>query len=190
MAEQLSDEKIVEMYWHRSELAIKETEKKYKNYLLSIALNILHDVCDSEECLNDVYIGAWNNIPPQRPKSLQAFLTMIMRRKAIDCYRGRKRHKRFTSELLVSLTEVENIIADKKDVELEVDARELGKLISDFVRSLSERRMYIFMSRYYMARPIKEISKLIGCSESTVNKEIAHIKCALKEILEKEGYFI
>ena len=83
-----------------------------------------------------------------------------MRRKAIDCYRGRKRQKRFTSELMVSLTEVEYIIADKKDVELEVDARELGKLISDFVRSLSERRMYIFMSRYYMNT--ENISSLIS----------------------------
>lgn len=62
MAEQLSDEKIVEMYWHRNELAIKETDKKYKNYLLSIALNILHDVCDSEECLNDVYISTLKEI--------------------------------------------------------------------------------------------------------------------------------
>jgi DNA-directed RNA polymerase specialized sigma24 family protein len=46
------------------------------------------------------------------------------------------------------------------------------------------------MSRYYCARPIKEIARLLKCSESTVNKEIAAIKRDLREKLEKEGYFI
>ena len=70
----------------------------------------------------------------------------------------------------------------------ELDAHELGRVISEFIRALPKRRMYIFMSRYYMARPIGEIARLLGCSESTVNKEIAAIKRDLKEKLEKEGY--
>ena len=90
----------------------------------------------------------------------------------------------------MSLSEVEDFIAGDEDMYSEIDAKELGRVISAFVRSLSERRMYIFMSRYYVARPIKEIAHLLGCSESTVNKEIAAIKCDLKEKLEKEGYFL
>ena len=183
----MSDEKIVELYWQRNEQAIKETDVKYKNFLLSIAYNIVHDVCDSEECLNDTYIGAWNSIPPARPVLLQAFLASIMRHTAIDCYKSKKRQKRIASELTVSLSEVEDFISDD-DMYSQTDAKELGRVINDFVRSLSERRMYIFMSRYYIARPIKEIAKLLGCSESTVNKEIAAIKRDLKEKLKKEGY--
>ena len=186
----MSDEQIVELYWQRDEQAIKETDIKYKSFLLSVAINIVHDMCDSEECLNDTYIGAWNSIPPARPTLLQAFLATIMRRTAIDCYKARKRQKRIASELTVSLSEVEDFIADDDDMYSETDAKELGRVISDFVRSLSDRRMYIFMSRYYFARPIKEIAKLLNCSESTVNKEIAAIKCDLKEKLEKEGYSV
>ena len=185
----MSDVQIVELYWQRDEQAIKETDIKYKKFLLSVAYNIVHDTCDSEECLNDTYIGAWNSIPPARPTLLQAFLATIMRRTAIDCYKARKRQKRIASELTVSLSEVEDFIADD-DMYSETDAKELGRVISDFVRSLPDRRMYIFMSRYYFARPIKEIAKLLDCSESTVNKEIAFIKCELKEKLEKEGYSI
>ncbi len=184
----MSDEQIVELYWQRDERAIKETDSKYRNFLLSVAYNIVHDACDCEECLNDTYIGAWNAIPPARPTVLQAFLATIMRRTAIDCYRVKKRQKRIASELTVSLSEVEDFIADGEDMYSETDARELGRVISDFVRSLSDRRMYIFMSRYYIARPIKEIAGLLDCSESTVNKEIAAIKRDLKEKLEKEGY--
>lgn len=184
----MSDEQIVDLYWQRDEQAIRETDIKYKNLLLSVAYNIVHDTCDSEECLNDTYIGAWNSIPPARPALLQAFLTTIMRRRAIDCYKAKKRQKRIASELTVSLSEVEDFISDDDDMSFETDAKELGRVISDFVRSLPERRMYIFMSRYYVVRPIGEIARLLGCSESTVNKEIAAIKYALKEKLKKEGY--
>lgn len=183
----MSDEQIVALYWQRDEQAIRETDIKYKKFLLSVAYNILYDICDSEECLNDTYIGAWNSIPPARPVLLQAFLATIMRRTAIDCYKAKKRQKRIVSELTVSLSEVEDFISDD-DMYSQTDAKELGRVISDFVRSLSDRRMYIFMSRYYIARPIKEIARLLGCSESTVNKEIAAIKCDLKEKLKKEGY--
>ena len=185
----LSDDQIVALYWQRDEQAIKQTDIKYRKFLLSVAYNIVHDTCDSEECLNDTYIGAWNSIPPARPTLLQAFLATIIRRTAIDCYKARKRQKRLTSELTVSLSEVEDFIATD-DMHFETDAKELGRVISEFVRSLSDRRMYIFMSRYYFARPIKEIAKLLDCSESTVNKEIAAIKRELKEKLEKEGYSV
>lgn len=184
----MNDEQIIELYWQRDEQAIKQTDIKYKTFLLSIAYNIVHDTCDGEECLNDTYIDAWNAIPPARPISLQAYLATIMRRTAIDCYKARKRQKRIASELTVSLSEVGDFIADDDDMYSEAEAKELGQVISDFVRSLSDRRMYIFMSRYYTARPIKEIARLLNCSESTINKEIAVIKRELKEKLEKEGY--
>lgn len=184
----MSDEKIVELYWQRDEQAIKETDAKYRRFLLSVAYNIVYEVRDSEECLNDTYIGAWNAIPPSKPVLLQAFLATIMRRCAIDCYKARKRQKRIASELTVSLSELEDFISEDDDMYSEAEARELGRIISDFVRSLTERRMYIFMSRYYVARPIKEIARLLSVSESTVNKEIATIKEDLRQKLEKEGY--
>lgn len=188
--ETMADEEIVELYWQRDEQAITQTDVKYKNFLISVAYNIVYNANDCEECLNDTYLGAWNSIPPAKPVLLQAFLAVIMRRTAIDCYKARKRQKRIVSELTVSLSEVEDFVADSEDVYSEQDARELGRIISDFLRSQSDRRMYVFMSRYYFARPIKEIAGLLECSESTVNKEIAAIKQDLRERLEKEGRFV
>ena len=186
----MSDEQIVELYWQRDEQAIKETDAKYKKFLLSVAYHILHDACDGEECLNDTYIGAWNAIPPAKPIFLQSFLATIMRRTAIDCYKARKRQKRIISELTVSLSEVADLISCDEDLYSEINAKELGRVISAFVGLLPDRRMYIFMSRYYFARPIKEIARRLQCSESTVHKEIAAIKLDLKEKLKEEGYFV
>ena len=184
----LPDAEIIELYWQRDERAIRETDRKYQAFLLSVAYNILRDGYDCEECLNDTYLGAWNAMPPARPTVLQAFLATIMRRTAIDRYKAKKRQKRVDSELTVALSEVEELLTDGSDPAAELDARELGRVISEYIRSLSKRRRYVFMSRYYMARPIGEIAGLLGCSESTVNKEIAAIKRGLREVLEKEGY--
>lgn len=184
----LDDAQIVALYWQRDELAIRETDRKYKRYLLAVAYNIVGDRHDSEECLNDTYVGAWNAIPPAKPDLLQAFLATIMRRTAIDRYKARRRQKRVASELTVSLSEVEDYLSEPEDMQSDAETRELGRVISDFVRALPDRRMYIFMSRYYFARPIREIAKLLGCSQSSVNKEIAALKRDLKEKLEKEDY--
>ena len=117
----MSDEKIVDLYWQRDEQAIKETDIKYKRFLLSLANNIVHDMCDSEECLNDTYIGAWNSIPPARPVLLQSFLATIIRRTAINRFNANKRQKRIVSEYTVSLSELEDFIADEGDMNAEME---------------------------------------------------------------------
>jgi RNA polymerase sigma-70 factor (ECF subfamily) len=184
----ISDEQIIELYWERNEQAIKETDRKYKRYLFSVIRNILSDLPDCEECLNDTYLGAWNSIPPARPLSLKAFLTVIARRIAIKRYHSNQRKKTVPSEMQVSLSELEGCIFAGNGIESELHAEELGRAISEFVSSLSQRRQFIFMSRYYVADPIDRIAKDLGLSRSMINRELAAIKSALKEKLIKEGF--
>ncbi|MBQ8216305.1 MAG: sigma-70 family RNA polymerase sigma factor [Clostridia bacterium] len=186
----MDDDKIVALYWERNEKAIEETDIKYKKYLFSIAYNVVHDRLDCEECLNDTYIGAWNAMPPSKPNMLKAFLTTITRRIAIKRYHSNLKQSVIPSEMTVSLSELEIFLADDGDVDSEFDSERLGRVISDFVRSLSERRQFIFMSRYYVADPIDTIASDLSLSRSMVNKELAAIRSALKEKLESEGYSI
>lgn len=182
----ISDEAIIALYWDRDEKAIEETDFKYKNYLFSIAYNIVHGRLDCEECLNDTYLAAWNAIPPAKPNVLKAFLTTIARRIAINRYHSNLRQ----SEMTVSLSELEDFLSDDESVDSQFDAKELGRVISGFVRSLPQRRRFIFMSRYYAAEPIDTIARDLNLSRSMVNKELAAIRKALKEKLESEGYSI
>ena len=186
----MDDEKIVELYFRRDEKAIEETDFKYKKYLFSIAYNVLHDQLDCEECLNDTYLGAWNAMPPSRPHVLKAFLTTITRRLAMKRYHSKLRQSVIPAEMTVSLSELEDFVAGDEDVDTDFDAERLGHVISDFVRSLSERRQFIFMSRYYVADPIDTIASDLNISRSMVNKELAAIRSALKETIESEGYSI
>ena len=186
----MDDEKIVELYWARNEKAIEETDFKYRKYLFSIAYNVLHDRLDCEECLNDTYLGAWNAMPPSRPNVLKAFLTIITRRIAIKRYHSYLRQNAIPSEMTLSLSELEDFVAGDEDVGADFDAERLGHIISDFVRSLSERRQFIFMSRYYIADSIDTIASDLNLSRSMINKELAAIRSVLKEKLESEGYSI
>lgn len=186
----MDDVSIVELYWERDEKAIEETDFKYKKYLFSIAYNVLGDRLDCEECLNDTYLGAWNAMPPSRPNVLKAFLPTIVRRIAIKRYHSNRRHKKIPSEMTVSLSELEDFVAGDDSIGAHFDAERLGRVISDFVYSLCDRQQFIFISRYYVADPIDTIAGDLKVSRSTVNKELASIRSALKEKLESEGYSI
>ena len=73
----LSDDRIVELYWERSESAISETAEKYGDYCHYIAYNILYNREDAEESGNDTWLDAWNNMPPHKPSILSTFLGKI-----------------------------------------------------------------------------------------------------------------
>ena len=182
-----TDEEIIELYWNRDERAIDETDFKYRKYLFAIAYNILYSNEDCEECLNDTYIGTWNAIPPQRPMNLKAFLTTIAHRKAINRYNHSKTQKNIPSNLTVALDDLSYVLYDDTESGY-IDAKALGEVISAYLKTLSKRQRYIFMSRYYMAEPIEKIANDLSVSKSTVDKEIATIKAGLKDALEKGGY--
>ena len=91
----MEDEKIVALYWDRSETAIRETQIKYGRLLHSLSLNILKSRRDAEECVNDTYLGAWNSMPPHRPSQLRAFLCRLTRNISLnrnDYNRAEKRN--------------------------------------------------------------------------------------------------
>lgn len=186
----LDDQAIIALYWARDEKAIEETDFKYKKYLFTVVYNILRDRLDCEECLNDTYLGVWNTIPPTKPNVFKAFLTTIARRIAIKRYHSNAKKSVIPSEMTLSLAELEDFVAGDGDVDASFDAKRLGRIVSDFVRSLSERKQFIFMSRYYMAESIDAIASDLGLSRSMVNKELAAIKIDLKEKLKSEGYSI
>ena len=74
----MEDEKIIGLYWERNEDAITETSSKYGKLFFRIASNILLNHEDSEECVNDTYLGLWNAIPKERPSPFSAEVIRIV----------------------------------------------------------------------------------------------------------------
>lgn len=187
---QVSDDEIVELYWQRNEMAIQITSDKYGKFLYRIAYNIVHDHCDCEECQNDTYLNVWNAIPPTRPQSFRAFIARIMRNVATDKYYEKTSKERVPSELTVSMEECKDFISHNENPDDDILAEELGKTISCFLRSLSERDQYIFMSRFYLVEPIEVIAKELNVTESAIYKKLTKLKTDLKEYLQEKGVLL
>ena len=185
---QMSDEEIVEMYWQREERALSATDEKYGKYLYTIAYNIVHNNLDSEECLNDTYLGAWESIPPNRPNLFLVYLSKIMRNVAVDKYRSNSAKKNIPSSLVQSLDELDETVPYSPSLEEERAIDELRELLNKWLRGLSESERFLFVCRYYYADTIKDIANMLGITERTVFRQLSKLKKNLREHLEKEGY--
>jgi RNA polymerase sigma-70 factor (ECF subfamily) len=95
----MQDGQIVELYFARKEEAIAATSAKYNSYCMQIAMNILHNREDSEECVNDTYLRAWESIPPTCPDNLRGFLGKITRNMALNRLREQSTEKRGGNKL-------------------------------------------------------------------------------------------
>ena len=185
----MNDGAIVQLFWNRDETAVEETKKKYEGYCHSIAQNILFNAQDSEECLNDVLLAAWNSIPPQKPENLKAYLGKLTREIAVDCWRKNRAGKRITSDFIVSLDELEEMIGEY-DVESTVAEAELSRLLSCFLRALKETERNVFVRRYWYHDPIERICARYGFGKSKVLMLLKRTRDKLAAYLKKEGYLI
>lgn len=184
----MEDSAIVDLYWQRSDQAIRETEKKYGAYCHRIAYSICGSEQDAEECVNDTWLGAWNAMPDQRPRTLSAFLGCLTRNAAIGRYRRQHRQKRGGGETAAALDELAECVADGQDLEEEIQRRELKRLIGSFVAGLKETEQLVFTARYYYLTPLPEIAARLGISESKVKSMLYRLRGRLRICLEKEGY--
>ena len=183
----LSDEQIIDLYFAREERAIAETDRKYCQYLYAVAYNILANEQDVEECLQDTYLHVWNSVPPERPRLFHAFLAKITRNVSLNRYKAAKRQKRVPCEVSVSLDELGECVSEHTDLAHEVHSATVAQVLNRYLDGVSERRMYVFVSRYFYSLTIPQIAKRLSCSITLVNKELAAIRRELREVLEKEG---
>ena len=186
----MNDDAIVALYWQRDESAITVTQEKYNAYLMKIAWNILNDTGDSEESVNDTYLAAWNSMPPQKPVVLSTYLGKITRRISISLFRKRNADKRKGGEFALSLDEMEEVLTDHMEPEKEIEAKLLGELLNQFLRSLKPDERRTFIGRYYYMDPLKEVAAYCGMSESKAKTILFRTRVKLKEYLKKEGFVL
>ena len=181
----MDDLSIIELYFARDEQAIKETDAKYGKLCHSIAYNILNNNEDSEECVNDTYIGVWNTIPPTRPNNFMAFVCRITRNLSLKRIEIMARQKR-TQATIVSLDELAEVLPDESIAD-GISDEDIGKAISDFLRNEKEDVRNVFIRKYYFFDSIGDISRRYGFTESKVKNMLYHTRNKLKEHLIKEG---
>lgn len=182
----MEDKQIIQLYWERAEEAIQATAAKYGRLCWYIAQNILSSPEDSEECVNDTWLGLWNAIPPQRPGRLSAFAGRVTRNLALKRFDYLTAAKR-GAEAVCSLEELGECVSGRASVEDELENRRIEEVISRFLWSLEEEKRSIFIRRYWYFDSIQAICRRTGCSQSKVKSMLYHTRQKLRDYLESEG---
>lgn len=180
----MEDQKIVDLFFARSEDALAEVSAKYGGLIKKIAMNVLNNTADAEECANDTYMALWENIPPERPQSMIGYVCRLARNISVNRYRYNTADKR-NSTYEVALEEVDQFLSDRGSVEDAIAAKELTAILEEFLRNLPKVDRVLFMSRYYLSESYRDIAEKTGLSEKNVSVRLTRIRSKLKEHLRK-----
>ncbi len=183
----MDDAKIVELYWARSDAALTETAKKFGPYCHTIAYNVLENVEDSEECVNDTYMRAWNSMPDKRPAALAPYLGRITRNLALNRIIEKNTLKRGGGEAALALDELDECTASSYSLEREVEAREIAAAMNRFLSKLPDTERALFVSRYWFMAPVRELAEKFGFSESKTVSMLRRTRLKLRKFLTGEG---
>ena len=184
----MEDQQIIQLYWQRDEQAIAETDRKYGAYCRKIAADLLGSREDGEECVNDAYHQLWQLIPPQRPVLFKAYLGRIVRNLAINLWHRAHAQKRCQGMDLL-LSELEDCLPAPQDVAREVEAAQLGEIISRWLTALPREDRALFVRRYWHGTALKELAAERGLSPGRLAQRMYRLRLGLKDTLEKEGIF-
>ena len=172
----IADEKIIELFFQRSEQGIQELDIKYGKVCHKVSYNILNSRQDAEECVNDAYLGAWNAIPPAKPDPLLPYICKIVRNLSLKLYYRKEATKR-SSHYTAAMEEIEACIADPDTVEA-------------FLDTLTTENRVIFMRRYWFADSCRDIAGFTGLTEKNISVRLTRIRRKLKQYLIEQEVFV
>lgn len=182
----MDDSKLLDLFWNRDENAICEMDVKYGSYCRKIAMNILTIPEDAEECISDTWLKAWENIPPERPKKLKAWLGKVVRNTALTIWQKNHAQKRYGGMELM-LDELAEIIPSAEITESIIDAHDLGTVINGWLRDLAPEDRNLFVRRYWYGYSVKELSAEFRISAGNLSQKMYRLRKDLKGKLEKDG---
>ena len=183
----MEDQQIIELYWARSEQAIRESETKYGAFCLSIARNILAQEQDAEECVNDTWLRAWNAMPPQRPGILSAFFGKLTRNLSLDRWRYNRAAKRGGPQVETALEELGECVSPEGSPEGELDRQAAEEALNRFLDGLPPLQREVFLRRYWYLDSIEDIARRAGWSKSRVTTTLHRLRVRLRAHLIREG---
>lgn len=180
----MNDEDIVYLFEQRHENGIAEVNKKYGKLCYKVARNILNNCEDVEECIQDTYLGVWNNIPPEKPKSLKNYICLMTRNLSLKKFHHSSAKKR-NSFYDIALDELENVLTNNETPEDLSILKEYQDNLNVFLKNLDRENRSIFVLRYWYSEPIIDIAKQFNCSENAISSRLKRTRKKLKDFLNE-----
>lgn len=181
----MEDEKIIELFWSRSETALEALQTKYGRRAQQLAQRMLNDYQDAEECVSDALQALWEQIPPERPRYLWAYFSRVLRNlcgSRLDYLHAGKRDR--GCELC--LQELESCFLTERDPQAVLESREITQLINAFLDSQDSVSRIIFVRRFYYFDSCQDIARRLGMTRGAVNTRLSRLRANFRQLLEKE----
>ena len=185
----MTDKQILDLLFERNEKAIDAMLLAYGKYCRYIAMRILEDEQDADEILNDVWLCAWNTIPPQHPEPLKGYLGALARNLAINRATQNRAQKR-ARQTALCLDELAECVPDDGSALDPAEQVHLRDTLNAFLSSLPQKTRRIFLGRYWYNTPLCDLADTYGMRENAVANLLLRTRKKLKQALEKEGFFV
>ena len=182
----MDDAGIIELFFSRDEAALSESERQYGALLYTVAYGLLSCRPDAEECVNDCLNEAWSRIPPERPENLRAWLCRVTRNISIDRWRREHAQKR-NAGVPLALSELAECLPDPHGVQAGLEAREIGRAVDAWLRTLPAEDRRLFVRRYFFGEPLKALEAERG---EKLAVRMHRLRKALRAYLEKEEIYL
>ncbi len=182
----MDDRQIIQLYWQRDERAVAETDRKYGAYCRAIAMNLLGERRDAEECVSDAYHQAWRSMPPQRPDCLRAWLGRVVRNLSLNRWQ-RARAKKRGGGMECLLSELEECVPSPRTVEGQLESERLGAVLSGWLHQLPREDRVLFVRRYWYGEALKDLARERGERAGRLAQRMYRLRAGLRRELEKEG---
>lgn len=182
----LDDHEIIDLFFARKEEGIRELDEKYGKLCGRLALHVLGDPEDAEECVNDAYLAAWKSIPPNRPYSLKAYICRLVRNLSINRRKYNQAAKRGTG-YEVCLEELEESLSSSGDLSDALEEAAITAYLEEFLDGLDAKSRWLFVQRFWYMESYRDIAKSCGIRESTLRVRMQRIKKRLKQFLLDKG---
>ncbi len=180
----MKDNEILDLFHARSEAAIPALQEKYGPWCAAIAGRLLSDPRDAEECVSDCFLAVWNAIPPARPEHFKGWLGAVVRNRAITIGKSNGRRPPTVDESALELA----ACLPAEDCFGRLEAAELGRAISDFLRDEKPEARMAFLLRYWHVHRVDETAARLGWSVSKTKAVLLRTRNRLWNYLKKEGY--
>ena len=184
--QEMRDADVVALLLSRDEEALAMVLSRYGKLLHQLAARITGSDTDAEECVNDALLDLWNTVPPTRPPILLSYVSVLVRRRAIDRVRYNAAGRRGGLAYYSTLEELAECLPDGDGEQL-LDGLVIRGCMTELLNGLSESDREIFLMRYFRFLTNEEIACAFGMRENTVATRLCRVRQRLRKILTKNG---
>lgn len=154
---------------------------KYNRLLYPAIVKMVKSQTEAKEIVQNTFLRLWlNRQQLTEIESPGAWLNRVAANFALNSLRDRATYDR---HILIA---GQSMAADDDELELNLNARELKKLITEAVEVMPEGRQKVFTMSRYDGMSRHEIAQQLGISESTVKNQLSSSLKFIQEYLVKK----